>query len=440
MRNWLYGAVAAIVGCLPGGAGAASPEPLPESGYTSEGDPYLGSKGAPVVIEEWSDYLCPFCARHFAQTTPQLIDRYVRDGRVRLVFRDFPIAALHPTSARGHVAARCAGEQGAARYWTMHDALFARQKDWSRLPDPTDFLAGLAVEHGLNTQRFSSCVASNRPQQRIEANRVAGEKHGFNGTPSFRLATADGEIETTLDGAQSFERFDEIVQALLAGKTPPSPAPPPRPELPAWARPDGWKPEPSRPGFNVSGDAYKGSLEARLAVIVFTDYQCDGCARHELDVQPTLDREFVDSGQVLWIVKSLPLREHRQAVIAAAAAECAGDQGKFWPMHRALFSEASRWSSDRAETELAAIARETGLDATAFRNCLAGRRSVERVLPDLYDAQDVVRTTPSFVLVKDDVGSLMGPMPTDQFAKVLRKELQQEKGQQATDSPATPSP
>ena len=123
------------------------------------------------------------------------------------------------------------------------------------------------------------------------------------------------------------------------------------------------------------GDAYKGSLDARLAVIVFTDYQCDGCARHELDVQPTLDREFVDSGQVLWIVKSLPLKEHRQAVIAAAAAECAGDQGKFWPMHRALFSEASRWSSDRAETELAAIAKERGLDATAFRQ-LPGRPSL----------------------------------------------------------------
>ena len=65
---------------------------------------------------------------------------------------------------------------------------------------------------------------------------------------------------------------------------------------------------------------------------------------------------------------------------------------------------------------------------------------MERVLRDLYDAQDVVRTTPSFVLVKDDVGSLTGPLPTDQFAKVLRKELQQEKGQQATDSPVTPSP
>lgn len=440
MRKWLHGAVAAIAGCLLGGAGAAAPTPLPESGYTSEGDPYLGSKDAPVVIEEWSDYLCPFCARHFTQTTPQLIDRYVREGKVRLVFRDFPIAALHPTSERGHVAARCAGEQGPANYWVMHDALFTRQKEWNRLPDPAAFLAGLAEEQGLDAQKFASCVASKPPSQRIEANRVAGDKLGFNGTPSFRLATADGKIATTLDGAQPFERFDEIVQALLAGKTPPAPAPPPRPELPNWARPDGWKPDPARPGFNVSGDAYKGSLDARMAVIVFTDYQCAGCARHELDVQPALDREFVDSGQILWIVKSLPLKEHRQAVIAAAAAECAGDQGKFWPMHRALFSGAARWSSDRAEPELAAIAGETGLDVAAFRTCLAGRQSVERVLRDLYDAQDVVRTTPSFVLVKDGSGSLMGPLPGDQFAKILRKDLQQATGKEEAAAPVTPSP
>ena len=344
---------------------AAETAGTPESGFTAEGDPYLGSPTAPVLIEEWSDYFCPFCARHFVQTTPQLIDSFVKTGQVRLVFRDFPIAALHPTARWGH-RPRCVGEQGAARYWTMHDALFTRQKEWSRLPDPTAFLESIVTSAGFDTRHYRHCMESVAAQPRIEANRVAGQSLGFNGTPSFRLARSDGTLQTTLDGAQPFERFEEIVRSLLRrrGASPPCYTATSRV---AHLGPAGrLGPRCRQAGFNVAGDPYKGNTNARLTVIEFSDYQCAGCAKHAKEVQPLLDREFVATGEVLWIVKALPLKEHRHAVLAAAAAECAGDQQQFWSMHEALFAAPAQWANDRAEPELIALAHKLDLDPGAF--------------------------------------------------------------------------
>jgi protein-disulfide isomerase len=184
----------------------------------------------------------------------------------------------------------------------------------------------------------------------------------------------------------------------------------------------------------VGGDAYKGNVDAKLTVIVFSDYQCAGCAKHELQVQPALDAEFVDTGRVLWITKSLPLKEHAHAALAAAAAECAGEQGRFWPMHRALFESTAAWSGPNPDEALQKVAAQARVDPARFRRCLESRPPWERVLRDLYDAQDIVRTTPSFVLVRNGEGSLMGPLPADQFAKVLRRELE------SAVQPAAPGP
>jgi len=143
------------------------------AGFTAEGYPVLGSDAAPVTLEEWSDYLCPFCARHFRQTDPQIRDAYVRTGKVRLVFRDLPLSGLHPTAIHGHIAARCAGEQGPAQYWAMHDELFRRQAEWNRLPDPVEFLADMARQLALDMDAWQRCVAD--PQTRAAVNRSVSE-------------------------------------------------------------------------------------------------------------------------------------------------------------------------------------------------------------------------------------------------------------------------
>ena len=121
-------------------------------GFTEEGYPYRGSLDAPVTIYEYSDYECPFCSRYFIQTEPAINEQYVRDGTVRVIFRDFPLEQLHPNAYSAHEATLCAAQQGAAAYWEMHGEVFKTQSAWSQLPDPIEFLSELATQIGIDTR------------------------------------------------------------------------------------------------------------------------------------------------------------------------------------------------------------------------------------------------------------------------------------------------
>jgi len=394
-----------------------------EAGFTADGHPYLGQSDAPVTLEEWSDYACPFCGRHFRQTWPGLFEKYVQPGKLRLVFRDFPLEGLHPTAMAAHVAARCAGQGRGATYWAYHDALFQNQAAWARLPDPAPFLLETARSLGVDPSSFQACLASSEASKFIVASVLAGQASQFDGTPQFRFLKAGSE-PFDMSGAQPVSRFESVIDALLAGKEPEreAAADESKPaELPFWAKRSGLAPDPHRPGYTLAGDAYKGDPKAPLAVVEFTDFQCEACRKHALEVQPAIDAALVDTGQVLWVSKNLPLRMHPQAALAAVAAECAGEQGRYWDMSRRLFETTDRWSNERAETELPAIAAGLKLDPAAFGRCFDGRKALERVLADLYDAKGIVERTPSFVLLADDqTGSITGPLPAEQFVHLLR--------------------
>ena len=96
-------------------------------GFTPEGRAFRGRPDAPLTLVEYTDFVCPFCAMFFQRTLPVLLEKYVRTGKVKLVIEDLPLATLHPTAPRAATAALCVAEQGAARYWHMHDILFAEQ-------------------------------------------------------------------------------------------------------------------------------------------------------------------------------------------------------------------------------------------------------------------------------------------------------------------------
>src|SRR3989475_12275816 len=103
--------------------GAATSGPV----RTSVADaPMLGRADAPVTLVEFSDYQCPFCQRFFATTLSAIKKQYVDTGKVRYVFRDFPLDQLHPQARKAAEAAHCARELG--KYWEMHDVLFQNQK------------------------------------------------------------------------------------------------------------------------------------------------------------------------------------------------------------------------------------------------------------------------------------------------------------------------
>src|SRR3989344_396211 len=92
-------------------------------------DAVLGDKKAKVTIIEFSDYECPFCGRHFSQTYPLIKSQYVDTGKVKIVFRDFPLNSIHPLAQPAAEAAECVREKGKDEaYWKMHDKIFENQQ------------------------------------------------------------------------------------------------------------------------------------------------------------------------------------------------------------------------------------------------------------------------------------------------------------------------
>ncbi len=405
-------------------ARAALPVPDAEyngvpAGLTAGGQPYLGDPAAPVVLHEYSDYLCPFCGRHFETTYPLLLDEYVATGQVLLVFHDFPIPSLHPTAPVGHQAALCVAEQGAGLFWAMHDALFARQGEWNQLPDPTEFVAALAEEIGADPDDYAACMESGRTVDAVDASMADGDALGFNATPSFHLERPADGYTYDIVGAYPIERFREVIDAMLAGEEAPAEPTPEPPKLPYWAD-EGLAPDPERPGFTLAGDPYKGSEDAVLTIVEFSDFQCPACATHALEVQPAIDEQFVVSGTVRWVFKNFPLQIHPHSPAAAVAAECAGDQGGFWEMHDLLFARQAEWTEGDADAAIEALAGELELDANAFSACFTSRKALERVLPDIYDASGIVTETPTFIAIYGGTGRVLrGSRSVSDFVELM---------------------
>lgn len=176
------------------------------------GEPFRGDSQAHVGIMEFSDFECSFCGRYVQQIYP-LIDReFIKTGKVRYFFRDFP-DAVDTNAWNKAQAARCAGEQG--KFWEMHDLLFATQ---------TDPLERSMTEHaetlGLDGQKLSACLASGRYRQSIRLSVAGGRQIGIQGTPAFVIGTMsdDGDFLRSTNivlGAQSFESFKETLDTLI---------------------------------------------------------------------------------------------------------------------------------------------------------------------------------------------------------------------------------
>jgi protein-disulfide isomerase len=346
------------------------------TGFTAEGYPYRGSPDAPVTLVEYSDYLCPFCKRHFDETLPGILNDFVRSGKLQYVFRDFPIASLHPTASQGHVAAWCVGEQDAAMYWKMHDLLFATRDQWFALPDPSAFLEQLAVQAGGDPAAYQTCIETQRTQSIVDAGVAAANDKGFNGTPSFEFVANASQETYPMIGAQSLILFRDWLDSMVAGKEPPlaEQAKGDEGKLPFWARSDGLRPNPLRPGTTMAGDPYRGNPDAKVVVVEYTDFQCPACAEFASSTQPTVTQKYIDSGQAMWVFKNLPLNTHPQAAAAATAGECAVDQGKFWEMHDLLFTTVDQWGVPDPDPELVRLAEELGLDSDSLRSAWAVAR------------------------------------------------------------------
>ena len=181
---------------------------------SADDDPVIGNPNAPITIIEFSDFQCPFCARFHVQTLPLLLEEYIEQGKVKLVFRDFPIQSIHPNALPAAVAAECANEQG--QFKAMHDMLFDNQNQWSK--QETDIALSIftqyATEIQLDQNTFDSCLTSGKYIEEIRNDLEDGRSYDVTGTPGFFIGNDDiGYVE--LKGAQPFESFKKVIDAQL---------------------------------------------------------------------------------------------------------------------------------------------------------------------------------------------------------------------------------
>ena len=168
----------------------------------SADDHIRGDFNAPITIVEFSDFQCPFCSR-FHPTLLKILDEY--PGKVRWVYKHFPLASIHPQAQAAAEASECAADQGGNdAFWAYGDALFDNQSSLGR-----DLYVRLAKEQGLNTNEFESCIDSGKFKQKVQDDYQEGIAAGVRGTPG---SFVNGQ---SIPGAVPYEQVKSIVDNLL---------------------------------------------------------------------------------------------------------------------------------------------------------------------------------------------------------------------------------
>jgi protein-disulfide isomerase len=163
---------------------------------------------------------------------------------------------------------------------------------------------------------------------------------------------------------------------------------------------------PQKVNMSIGNGWYSlGRDDAPLTVVEFTDYQCPFCGRFHTDTFADLRKNYIDTGKIRFVSRDLPLGFHENALRAAEAARCAGDQGKFWEMRNALISN----SIDLSQGAILKYAQALPVDMGRFRPCLEGENHKAEVQKDVADATALqISGTPTFILGKTSKGNLAG--------------------------------
>lgn len=178
-------------------------------------DNAMGDPNAPIMIEEFSDFQCPYCARFYEETEWQIADTYVADGTVFFVYRSFG-EFLGPESKAAAEAAYCAGDQD--KFWEYHDLLFANQTGENVGAYSDQRLQAFAETLSLDMEAFNTCFNSGKYSDRVAQDRIDGTAAGVTGTPAFLITyTVNGEQKQRfIAGAYPFSEFQtQIEEALL---------------------------------------------------------------------------------------------------------------------------------------------------------------------------------------------------------------------------------
>ena len=172
------------------------------------GSPIMGNPNAPITILEWGDYQCTFCYKFHQNTLDVINEDFIKTGKVKLVFKDFPLNG--PDSTLAAEAAYCAQDQG--KYWQYHDELY---KNWEG--ERTGWITRDALEKfgttiNLDLNEFNKCLDQQKYQDKVTSLHNFGKEIGIDATPSFLVFNSEKIIK--IRGNQPLEVFLKTFEEL----------------------------------------------------------------------------------------------------------------------------------------------------------------------------------------------------------------------------------
>jgi protein-disulfide isomerase len=196
-------AVLALVVCTS--APALAQDKLTERAAMSR---LKGNQNAAVVVFEFADFQCPYCARFAREVFPRIDSAYVKTGKVQWIFVNMPLPN-HPNAWAASETAMCAGAVS-ERFWAMHDRLFELQQEWSSVADPAPLFARYARDAGVPQDSFQSCVLADRTAALLIRDVMYATNARVTGTPAFVINN-----DPIFVGMKSFEEWREMLDAAL---------------------------------------------------------------------------------------------------------------------------------------------------------------------------------------------------------------------------------
>lgn len=196
--------------------GAPSGPDLKDIVLNIDDSPSKGNKDAKLVLVEFSDYQCPFCGRHVRETDPQLEADYIKTGKVKHIFKDFPLD-FHKNAFKAAEAANCAGDEG--KYWEMHDVLFKNQTALTN-EDILTYAKGIGIK---DTNKFTQCLDSGKYAEEIKEDIKVGQQAGVTGTPTFFLGFTEKDgtkvkVVSKIVGAKAYPGFKEEIDKAISSQ------------------------------------------------------------------------------------------------------------------------------------------------------------------------------------------------------------------------------
>lgn len=167
-----------------------------------------GAENAPVWLVEISDFQCPFCKQWHDESFAKIDQEYVKTGKVRMAYLNFPLTRIHKNAQIAAEAAMCAGVQG--KFWELHTSLFASQPRWAEAKTPIVVFDSLAKAAGVDLKRWDTCMSTHATAKLIEADRDRSTKAGVESTPTFFVG------DRALAGAYPVDTFRVAIEQALA--------------------------------------------------------------------------------------------------------------------------------------------------------------------------------------------------------------------------------